>query len=596
MSLTTRPPGDAARPEPTRPAATPGANPAGPLAATPPVVPPAPPPSARTPPLDAAAALRVFVEEVRVGVEARLTATPRPEPLPSTDGDPGNAVAVLLRWIRAATAGTPLPRETIAAVVAAAHASAVESLPRPTPGQAAPGGTPVSPRGDDASRPAPATGAPVRGGAADAPAASREVLAGARDLLLRALVAAPEPRATAAASGPGERRPPAARDGAPGAASPAVSPEAEGGEATRRPATGADARAGAVPAGLAPGAGSGAANRTSTNVGGASPAATGARTPSIDVPTLLRTFVDEIRGELGRAVGSTRLPSAPLPLVTDAHGAQLAPALLRWLTSAVAERGVPLAPLQDAVRAAYARAAAVLPDVASPAAPPSPAATAREALLAVRDQVLRGLGVTPERLDAPAAREVAAPRVEARGELPVVDPRGVPIAAGATLPREERVEEIGARSRARGEDGDARVGDDADAGTAGRRGADDLQGPMDCIRRYFDAYLSGDSTDYAAQWVYPACVWSDGRWSAYANRTACARGNDEYLRAARAEGIVGGRIVMLRVEPTSDDVAVVHGVFTRERADGTVAAETEAAYTTVRTAAGWRVAVCVVKK
>ena len=161
---------------------------------------------------------------------------------------------------------------------------------------------------------------------------------------------------------------------------------------------------------------------------------------------------------------------------------------------------------------------------------------------------------------------------------------------------DERVEEIGVGHRPRAERDDASVVRDEEPANAARAGAYDLQGPMDCIRRYFDAYVAGDSADYAAQWVYPACVWSGGRWTAYPNATACALGNDEYVQAARTAGIVGGRIVMLRVEPTSEDVALVHGVFTRERADGSVAAETEAAYTTVRTAAGWRVAVCVVKK
>jgi hypothetical protein len=216
-------------------------------------------------------------------------------------------------------------------------------------------------------------------------------------------------------------------------------------------------------------------------------------------------------------------------------------------------------------------------------------------LLAVRDHVLRGLGVTPDRLEGTASREAAGPRGEARADLPIGDPRGVPVSAGALVPLEERVEEIDARRRSRG--GEPRAEDDEDATAPDARLApNDLQGPMDCIRRYFDAYLAGDSTGYAAQWVYPACVWSGGRWSAYANAAACAQGNDEYTRKARGEGIVGGRVVMLRVEPTTEDVAVVHAVFERERADGTLAGETETAYTTVRTEAGWRVAVCVVKK
>jgi hypothetical protein len=556
---------------------------------------------------EGAAALRVFVEEVRAAAQAQLSGAARADPLPPlADADAGNAVAALLRWLRAASAGAPLPPAALQKIVADAHARAAEQLQRagsaPVRGgglvESMPGarGTPPG----DAPRSAGGAATTARPGAADASALARETLATARDLVLRALLTPGDARATpaAAAAAAAEASTSRARDAAAGAA-PTSSrhPSAEASVARSPPgAAGGEGRsqvlsaaAGSVPAAAALGSAVGA----SPGPPAAAVVTSSSRVPPVDTPALLRTFVDEIRVELGRTVGVARLPSAPLPLVTDAHGTRLGPALLRWLTSAVAEKGVPLAPLQEAVRAAHGRAAATLPLLE----PPAPVALppARDALLAVRDHVLRGLGVTPERLEVAASREPAGARADARADLPSGDPRGVPVSAGALVPMDERVEEIDARRRSR--HGEPVAVDDEDAAAPdARTGPDDLQGPMDCIRRYFDAYLAGDSAGYAAQWVYPACVWSGGRWSAYANAAACARGNDEYTRKARGEGIVGGRIVMLRVEPTTEDVAVVHAVFERERADGTVAGETETAYTTVRTEAGWRVAVCIVKK
>jgi hypothetical protein len=620
VSLTTRPPGDAARPEPARPAGPAGAagavggttglqgvppgaavatplSPAGGLAGTPPL---------RTPMPEGAAALRVFVEEVRAAAQAQLSGAARADALPPlADSDPGNAVAALLRWLRAASAGAPLSPAALQKIVEHAHARATEQLPRAggAPAQAGggvesiPGARGTAP--GDAPRSAGPAGTTARAGTADTSALVRETLATARDLVLRALLTAGDARATPAAAG-AEGSASRARDATAVGAALATSREPSAAASATRGAAGApgvesrthvvsESAGGSVPNVAAPGSAIGAPLGPSS----AAAVASTSRVPPIDGASLLRNFVDEIRAELGRTVGATRLPSAPPPLVTDAHGAQLGPALLRWLTSAVAEKGVPLAPLQEAVRAAHGRAAAALPPL-EPAATPGALPAARDALLAVRDHVLRGLGVAPDRLEVAAAREPAGPRADARVDLPVGDPRGVPLGAGALVPLGERVEEIGARRRSRRDEPGTEDGEEPPPDV--RPGADDLQGPMDCIRRYFDAYLAGDSAGYAAQWVYPACVWSGGRWSAYANAAACARANDEYTRKARAEGIVGGRIVMLRVEPTTEDVAVVHAVFERERADGTVAGETETAYTTVRTEAGWRVAVCIVKK
>jgi hypothetical protein len=559
----------------------------------------------RTPMPEGAAALRVFVEEVRAAAQAQLSGAARADALPPlADADPGNAVAALLRWLRAASAGAPLSPATLQKIVEDAYARAIDQLQRDggVPVRGAVAEPPRGPRGavpGDAPRPAGPASTPVPPGSADASALVRETLATARDLVLRALLTSGDARATPAAAG-AEGSASRAQDATAGGTVPTSNREQSGGAfATRSPAgaPGGEPRghvAAAALGGIAPAAARGSAVGATLGPAAAAIVTSTSRVPPVDAPTLLRTFVDEIRLELGRTVGATRLPSAPLPLVTDAHGAQLGPALLRWLTSAVAEKGVPLAPLQDAVRAAHGRAAAALPPL-EPGSTPGALPAARDALLAVRDHVLRGLGVTPDRLEGTASREAAGPRGEARADLPIGDPRGVPVSAGALVPLEERVEEIDARRRSRG--GEPRADDDEDATAPDARLApNDLQGPMDCIRRYFDAYLAGDSTGYAAQWVYPACVWSGGRWSAYANAAACAQGNDEYTRKARGEGIVGGRVVMLRVEPTTEDVAVVHAVFERERADGTLAGETETAYTTVRTEAGWRVAVCVVKK
>jgi hypothetical protein len=568
--------------------------PGGGLAGTPPL---------RTPMPEGAAALRVFVEEVRAAAQAQLSGAARADALPPlADSDPGNAVAALLRWLRAASAGAPLSPAALQKIVEDAHARATEQLQRAggAPGRGgiepAPGARGSAP--GDAPRAASAGAMTARPGTAGASALVRETLATARDLVLRALLTAGDVRATPAAAG-AEGSASRARDATATGTVPTSNHEpSAAASATRGPAAapGIEPRAnfvsgagGSVPNAAAPGGAVGASLGPSS----AAVVASTSRVPPVDGASLLRSFVDEIRAELGRTLGATRLPSAPPPLVTDAHGAQLGPALLRWLTSAVAEKGVPLAPLQDAVRAAHGRATAALP-LLEPAATPGALPAARDALLAVRDHVLRGLGVAPDRLEVAATREAAGPRADARVDLPAGDPRGVPIGGGALVPLDERVEEIGARRRSRRDEPD--TDDEEKTPSDVRLGPDDLQGPMDCIRRYFDAYLAGDSAGYAAQWVYPACVWSGGRWSAYANAAACARANDEYTRKARAESIVGGRIVMLRVEPTSEDVAVVHAVFERERADGAVAGETETAYTTVRTEAGWRVAVCVVKK
>jgi hypothetical protein len=170
--------------------------------------------------------------------------------------------------------------------------------------------------------------------------------------------------------------------------------------------------------------------------------------------------------------------------------------------------------------------------------------------------------------------------------------------------------------RIRGRDGGERVpaiGEDErsmarerHAGGAGRRAPDGAEqaaaaaanpteGPMQCIRRCLDALMAGATAAFTAEWVYPACFWIDGRWFACADETALGTFHGRILRARRERGIVGGRILLLRVDPVSETAALVHALVSEERADGSPAREVESLYTTVRTDAGWRVAAAVAK-
>lgn len=594
MSFTTRPPGDVTRPTPATPVApaqsstspaVASATPATGAAAAPTVAAPSRPPA-----IDAAGALRVFIEEVRASAQTQLVQAARPAALPPLpDADPGNAAAALLRWLRAAVAEAPVPASALRAVVESAYARTAETLQR-----AATSAPPV-----------------VRADAAtpqDVIASAREALASARDLVLRGLggdarAAAMRPpadadeaveRGTRAADPRGPARADATR-GAPAATERASSAARADSQASQSVPSARTGTLGAAAGVLAAGPPTTASALAATTIASV-------RVPPVDPIATLRTFVDEIRTQLQATLGPARMPAAPPPLVADPRGESLAPALLRWLTTAVAEKGVALGPLRDAVRTAFARVDTALAATAAGSAPEPSSALAhvRDTLLQVRDQVLRGLGVVPERDDRTAVRiDAPAARGDVRPEAGVVDPRGVPVPVGAPVVQRdgvrERVEAVDPERRNRTGRELEPVEDAVDESDDSRRDESDLQGPMDCVRRYFEAYLAGDSAAYAAQWVYPACAWSDGRWSAYLDERACAAGNDAYTSRLRQQGIVGGRIVMLRVEPTSADAAVVHGVFTRERADGTVVSEVEAAYTTVHTEAGWRVAVCIVK-
>ena len=122
-----------------------------------------------------------------------------------------------------------------------------------------------------------------------------------------------------------------------------------------------------------------------------------------------------------------------------------------------------------------------------------------------------------------------------------------------------------------------------------------LEQALERVREYFAAFQRGDSPGYAAQWVYPACIYSGGRWQALLNPQACRESNDRHLREARAQGMAGGRILELSARAEGPDAAWVDGRFSREGAAGRVISETRASYLVVRSGEDWRIAVCVVR-
>ncbi|MFZ8965454.1 MAG: hypothetical protein ACO203_10275 [Steroidobacteraceae bacterium] len=125
--------------------------------------------------------------------------------------------------------------------------------------------------------------------------------------------------------------------------------------------------------------------------------------------------------------------------------------------------------------------------------------------------------------------------------------------------------------------------------------AADLEAAQDRIRSYFDAYLRGDSAVYAEQWVYPACVYSLGRWWAMADPETCIAANQEYQREALARGMIGGRLLELSARAEGRDTVWVDARFSREGSAGQVIDEVRAACLVVRDGPAWRVAVCVLR-
>lgn len=113
---------------------------------------------------------------------------------------------------------------------------------------------------------------------------------------------------------------------------------------------------------------------------------------------------------------------------------------------------------------------------------------------------------------------------------------------------------------------------------------------------YFDAFHRSDSDTYADQWIYPACVWSHGEWWQIPDRATCAATNAAYEQEARSQGMAGGRILDMQVRSLGETSALVSGVFSRLRDDGSLIGTVEASYVVVRTDRGWKVAVCVMKE
>lgn len=122
-----------------------------------------------------------------------------------------------------------------------------------------------------------------------------------------------------------------------------------------------------------------------------------------------------------------------------------------------------------------------------------------------------------------------------------------------------------------------------------------LDPALERVREYFAASLGGEHEAYAAQWVYPACVYSQGRWQTLLNPQACRESNERYQDEARRQGMTGGRILELSARPEGRGAAWVDGRFSREGAAGRVIAELRAGYLVVKSGDDWRIAVCVVK-
>jgi len=122
-----------------------------------------------------------------------------------------------------------------------------------------------------------------------------------------------------------------------------------------------------------------------------------------------------------------------------------------------------------------------------------------------------------------------------------------------------------------------------------------LDPALERVREYFAASLRGEHEAYAAQWVYPACIYSQGRWQTLPNPQACRESNERYMNDARKQGMTGGRILELSVRAEGRGAAWVDGRFSREGAAGRVIAELRAGYLVVKSGDDWRIAVCVVK-
>lgn len=118
---------------------------------------------------------------------------------------------------------------------------------------------------------------------------------------------------------------------------------------------------------------------------------------------------------------------------------------------------------------------------------------------------------------------------------------------------------------------------------------------LERVREYFAAWLRGDHEACAAQWVYPACIYSQGCWQALPNTQAWRGSNERHADEARRQGVTGGRILELTARAEGRGAAWVEGRFSREGAAGRVIAEVQAGHLVVKCGDDWRIAVCVVR-
>jgi hypothetical protein len=276
---------------------------------------------------------------------------------------------------------------------------------------------------------------------------------------------------------------------------------------------------------------------------------------------------------VAQAAGAAGASPAP-PAGATGEPSVAARSLAGWLRAEAARSGMSPARLALAVEAGVARALEVLTSGGA-------GAVARAAIESARAALARELAVDDG----------------TSGPMPLLYRPEVPqrLAAGAPRVRvpggHERVLPVGEEERAPSGDGSGAPAGEDSAGSRSDSGADSpTEGPMRCIRRTIEALLAGDTRAYTAQWLYPACFWIDGQWLACPDETALAEFQARLRRARHERGAAGGRILLLRVDPVGDSVALVHLLLSEERSDGDAAREVEALYTTVRTAAGWRVA------
>jgi hypothetical protein len=307
-------------------------------------------------------------------------------------------------------------------------------------------------------------------------------------------------------------------------------------------------------------------------VAGGAPAAT-ASPEGPGAAESMAVLAEAVATAVGQAVGRAGASPAPPAGATEDPSAA-ARALAGWLRAEAARSGASPARLALAVEAGAARALEVLTSTGAGAA-------ARAAIESARALIARQLASDEGTSGAvPLLYRPDVPRRPAAGGNRLRAPGG-----------HERVLPVGEDERAPPRDGsDAPAGEDF-AGSRSGPGVDSpTEGPMRCIRRTIEALLAGDTRGYTAQWVYPACFWIDGHWLACPDETALAEFQARLLRGRLERGAAGGRILLLRVDPVGDAVALVHVLLSEERSDGGAAREVEALYTAVRTAGGWRVA------